>query len=145
MLHGRIPIRIEWFHHLEGEKTKLNWFLYEVALEYYDRIQDNPELASFREHNDEKQIAQYCAYYARRLKESIFRYLRGQRKSVIFYHDYAGDFYPHHDAQMNALLSRVARESFDHMWPGCSTCQQQCLRDHEAKSPLFDKYKEQEE
>jgi len=133
---------MEWFHDLEGEKTKLNWFLLEISLEYYDRIMESAELAPYREQYSEKQIAQYCAYYARRLKESLLRYLRGQRKTVIFYHEYAGDFYPHHDRQVTAKLSRKARESFDHMWPGCRACPQQCLWEHEDRSPLFDDYQD---
>jgi len=141
MIMNPSPIQMEWFHSLEGEKTKLNWFLLEIALEYYSRIMEEPELASFRERYGEAQIAQYCAYYARRIKESILRYLRGQRKSVIFYHDYAGDFYPHHDGRMNALLSRVARGSFDHLCSGCIACPQRCLWEYEERSPLFDEYR----
>ena len=142
MIMNLSPIQIEWFYYLEGEKTKLNWYLLEITLEYYDRIMVKPELKSFCEQYNEKQIAQYCAYYARRIKESILRYLRGQRKRVIFYHEYAGDFYPHHDAQMNALLSRVAREAFDYMWPRCKVCPQRRLWEHEDRSPLFDEYQE---
>jgi hypothetical protein len=134
---------MEWFYDVHGyEKTKLNWYMLELALEYYDRIMDKPELASYREQYDEDQIAQYCAYYARRLKESLLKYIRGQRKNVIFYREYAGDFYPHHDAGLTATLSRTARESFDNMWPGCRACPQQCLWEHEDKSPLFDEYQE---
>jgi hypothetical protein len=33
------PIQIEWFYYLEGNKTKLNWFLLETALEYFFRLQ----------------------------------------------------------------------------------------------------------
>jgi len=40
------PIKLEWFYYLEGEKTKLNWFLLEIALEYYDRIRDSQELVT---------------------------------------------------------------------------------------------------
>ena len=134
------PIRMEWFYHLYGEKTKLNWYLLEHALEYYSRIMESPELKSYREQCSEDQIAQYCAYYARRLKESLLKYIRGQRKTVIFYREYAGDFYPNHDDEMAAMLSRTARESFDFMWPECRACLQQCLWEYEDRSTLFDKY-----
>lgn len=142
MIMNNSPIRMEWFYDLHGENTKLNWFLLEIALEYYDRIMGNPELASYRERYDEDRVAQYCAYYARRLKDSLLKYIRGQRKNVIFYREYAGDYYPQHDDRLAAVLSRTARESFDHMWPGCRACPQQCLRKYEDKSPLFDEYKD---
>jgi len=137
------PIQMEWFYCLHGcEKTKLNWYLLEMALEYYDRIMGSAELATYRELYDEERVAQYCAYYARRLKESLLKYIRGQRKTVIFYHEYAGDYYPQHDERLAAVLSRIARESFDSMWPGCRACPQQCLWEHEDRSPLFDEYKD---
>jgi len=134
---------MEWFYQIEGEKTKLNWHLLEIALEYYDRIMGSPELESYREQNEDKLIAQYCAYYARRLKESLLRYIRGQRKTVIFYREYVSDFYPHYDDQLTRTLSRMARASFDHMWTVCVSCPQQCLWEHECRSPLFDEYQDQ--
>jgi len=90
-LPGDSPIRMEWFYRLHDEKTKLGWYLLELALEYYGRIMDSPELGSYRERYSEGQIAQYCAYYARRLKESLLKYMRGQRKTVCCDYMLAGE------------------------------------------------------
>jgi len=142
MLFNPTPIQMEWFYDIEGDKTKLNWYLLEISMEYYSRIMDSPELAPYREQNDEGQVALYCAYYARRLKKSLLDYLRGRRKTVIFYQDYVYDYYPQYDDQLTGFLSRMARASFDHMWPECRACPQQCLWGHGDKSPLFDEYKD---
>jgi purine nucleoside permease len=58
------PIQMEWFHNLEGEKTKFNWFLLEIALEYYSRINESSELKAYRKQYSKKEIALYCTYYA---------------------------------------------------------------------------------
>jgi len=142
MLFNHTPIQMEWFYYLEGRKTKLNWFLMEVALEYYDRIMDSQELKSYREQYDKKQIAQYCTYYVRRLKESLLKCIRGQRKSVILYSEYVEDFYPHHSEMQNRALNKVAKEAFDHMASACENCPAQCLRDYRSRSLNFDVYKE---
>ena len=142
MIMKTSPIQKEWFHYLYSDKSKLNWYLLEFALEYYNLIGDSLELAHYRVQYSEQQIAQYCAYYARRLQDSLLNYLRGRRKNVIFYREYAGDFYPHHDDELTILLSHTARESFDRMWYECKGCQQRCLDDYEAISPLFDNYKD---
>jgi hypothetical protein len=136
------PIQMEWFLNLEGYKTKLNWYLLEFALEYYDFICKSPVLGYYREQYNEEQIAQYCAYYARRLKESMLNYLRGRRKNVIFYSEYAADFYPHHDDELTRTLNRLAREAFDYLNDGCEFCPQRCYIDYESTSPLFDEYKD---
>jgi len=133
---------MEWFYNLEGYKTKLNWFLMEISLEYYDHIMDSQTLASYRAQYDEKQTAQFCTYYARRLKESLLKCVRGQRKNVIFYRDYIDDFYPHHSELLNRALGKVAKEAFDHMASACEYCPQQCLNDYMSRSNDFDIYKD---
>jgi hypothetical protein len=140
MILNNTPIQMEWFYSIEGEKTKLNWYLLEIALEYYERIMSSPELSHYQEQHDENLIALYCAYYVRRLKASLLKYIRGQRKNVIFYKEYVSDYYPQYDNEIIRILSRTARASFDHMWHVCRVCRQQCLWDHEAASPLFDEY-----
>jgi len=49
------PIQMEWFYYLEGEKTKLNWFLLEIALEYYSRIMESHELRGYKKQYNNKQ------------------------------------------------------------------------------------------
>lgn len=135
------PIQMEWFYYLEGEKTKLNWFLLEFALGYYESIRDSESLAFYRKRYDEEQIAQFCTYYARRLKESILKCLRGRTKSIIFYYEYVEDFYPHHDKQFHLVLHRLAKNSYDNM-VFCEHCPQQCLIDYTASSSQFEEWKE---
>lgn len=89
------PIKMEWFYEIYDYKTKLNQFLYEFALEYYDHIKDNEKLAVYRKQYSSQDIAVYCTYYARRLKESALKAVKGQRKTLIFYYEYAVDYYPH--------------------------------------------------
>ena len=136
------PIQIEWFYHLEGNRTKLNWFLLEVALEYYGRIMESPELKSYRDQYNKEQIAQYCTYYVRRMKEGLLKCIRGQRKRSNIYQEHITDFYPHHTHQMNSTLSAVAEEALTHMLSACKNCPQQCLIDYQSRSMDFDVYKD---
>lgn len=134
------PIQIEWFYYLEGEKTKLNWFLLEVALEYYMRIRSNTDLQPYREQYTEEQIAQYCTYYVRRMKESLLKCIRGQRKSITLYQEHVADFYPQHPDQQNKALNKVAKEALDHMLSACENCPAMCLHDYTSRSMDFDIY-----
>jgi len=136
------PIEMEWFQNLHGNRTKLNWFLLEVALEYYGRIKKNPGLASYREQYEDNHIAQYCTYYVRRMKDGLLKFLKGQRKCINIYQEHITDFYPHHPRQTNSVLSAVAEEALMHMLSACKTCPQQCLRDYKSRSIDFDIYKE---
>jgi len=140
VLFNFTPIQKEWFQRLDGGKTKLNWFLLEVALEYYDRIRDSAELAPYREQYSEDQIAQFCAYYARRMKKSLLDCIRGRRKRAMACQEYIDDFYPHHGDKLNGLLNDVAKEAWDSMVGGCRLCPQQCLADYMGRATLFDEY-----
>jgi len=124
MIQNTSPIQMEWFRNLEGHKTKLNWYLLELALEYYDFIRRSAELDEYRERYGEQHIAQYCTYYARRMKKSLLNALRGRTKNVIFYEEYIGDFYPHHSSQLNGALNRLAMGAFESLQSGCDGCPQ---------------------
>jgi len=132
---------MKWFYHLYGNKTKLNWFLYEFALEYYDHIMDNPELQEYRKQYSKEQIAQYCTYFSRRLKESILKAVRGQRKSIIFYQEHIADFYPHFTNKRLQILSTTAIKSYEDL-EFCKTCPENCLNDYESRSYNFETHKE---
>jgi len=135
------PIQMEWFYNVEGEKTKLNWFLLEFALAYYESIRGSETLDLYREWYDEEQVAQFCAYYSRRLKKSLLNCLRGRTKSVVFYREYVDDFYPQHKDLTNYMLHSLAKCSYDNML-SCEHCPQRCLVDYKAKSPQFDEWKD---
>ena len=96
----------------------------------------------YRGQYDGQQIAQYCAYYAKRMKKSLLNNLRGRTKHIIFYEEYISDFYPHHDNELNGILNGAAMEAFEELQPGCRACPQMCLRDYRGISPFFDEYKD---
>ena len=140
MIHGRIPLRYEWFHNIEGYKTKFNWFLLESAIEHYDRIMGNESLSAYRKQNTKEQIALFCAYYARRMKVSLLNNLRGKRKSIVIHPEYIEDYYPNHDRAMNITLLNMANEAWAQKLETCVNCPQQCLIDYAGKKIDFDIY-----
>ena len=142
IIQNNTPIQMKWFYFIEGNKSKLNWFLFEFALEYYNAISKNPSLEDYRNQYDVQYIAQYCTYFSRRLKESLLKELRGRTKHVIFQERYINDFYPHHDSDLNHTLSLIAMNSFEELQFKCDECRQQCLFDYRAISSYFNEYKD---
>jgi len=142
MIENNTPIRMEWFYYIEGNKSKLNWFLFAFALEYYDAISRSAALEDYRNQYGAQYIAQYCAYFARRLKESLMNELRGRTKRVIFYERYISDFYPHHNSELDYALNQQAMDAFEALQSKCDECTQRCLFDYMAISAYFDEYKD---
>ena len=142
MLFNLSPIQMEWFYDLDGCKTYLNWFLLEFALENYSFIQKEPALKVYREQYTEQQIAQYCAYLARRMQKSLFDRIYGRTKHTHFYQEYIDDFYTHHDHRMNGALGATALAALNHLQSACEACGQQCLSNYNATCRFFDEYKD---
>ena len=140
MFENTTPIRMEWFYYIEGNRSKLNWFLFSFAAEYYGAAINSSEMADYRSRYGERYIAQYCAYFARRLKESLLSDLRGRTKSVIFHERFIGDFFPHHSSDLNHALNLQAMASFEALQTRCDGCPQRCLTDYKAVSAFFDGY-----
>jgi len=140
MNFSQIPIRAEWFYYLEGEKTKLNWFLFETALEHYDMIRDSLELKPYLNKYSNQQIAQFCTYYARRMKEELLNCISNKRKRITCSQEYVDDFYPHHSNSLNRRLTDIANDAWVHMLSQCETCPQRCLYDYKSRTILFDEY-----
>jgi uncharacterized Fe-S radical SAM superfamily protein PflX len=135
-------MRYEWFHNIEGHKTKLNWFLLETALEHYDRIMESDALSKYRKLYTDEQIALFCVYYARRMKESLLNNLRGRRKHILLYTEYIDDYYPNLDRETKDSLSDLASEAWGYKLDSCKNCPTQCLADYKSTAIDFDIYQD---
>ena len=135
------PIKMEWFYNLYEYKTKMNWILYEYALDFYDHIMDNPLLEEYRKEYSNEQIGHFCAYHARRLRVSALKAFKGQRKKVMFQHEYISDFYPQFTKDQVQTMNDIALQSWDEM-PFCDTCPERCWEDYESRSYNFESHRE---
>ena len=81
---------------MEGEnpKIKLNFFLYEVALEYYTHIKQEKSLEWYRRKHKDREIAEFCRYYAKQMKKSILERLAGKTDATVIDEEYITSFYP---------------------------------------------------
>ena len=111
-------------------------------MDYYMCLIHDTKLESYRGEYDKKQIGQFCAYYARRLTDSVLKYVKGQRKNVIFYPDHIQDFYPHFtEKQVDGLLN-AAYDALGCILDSCVSCSQRCLDDYGSRSGNFELYED---
>jgi len=133
---------MEWFMEGGKAKTKLNWFLYEVALEYYAFILRNKALGGYRKTYSEEEIARFCAYYAKRMKKSVLEQLAGLTEATEIDDVYITDYYHENSTKVNSVLLQTACAAWDKLLSGCETCPTRCLSEKERYCELFDLYKE---
>ena len=128
------------FYSGEEEKTKLNWFLFEYALELYSTIRRDKELLARLNGKGvgEAELAQFCVRYAKGTKMQILDKLAGKIPQVRF--DY-GEVEARLPAIGDALVDRVltrAAEAWDTQTEGCAMCPTRCISERDQRCTMFD-------
>lgn len=134
------PIEAQWFYKGEEEKTKINWFCFEYALEFYTHVMKSKALRRYRAKNSSDQIAAFCAYFAKRMKKSLYDRLARLTDAVIIDEEYIADYYPKNTQSQNKVFIEVAGQAWDELLSVCETCPVRCISERNQKSEFFDRY-----
>ena len=134
------PIKAEWFYKDESERTKINWFCFEYTLEFYTFIIKNKSLQKYRARNSSGEIAAFCAYFAKRMKKSLYDQLDGITQEVIIDEEYIADYYPKNTQRQNIVFMDVAGEAWDSLLSTCEICPVRCISERGERSEFFDRY-----
>lgn len=73
------------FYSNETEKTKLNWFLYELSLGIYDDVQKNlgKKLKKYRIYDET--LAKFSVYFSKNMKDVILQKLSGKIDEEMYF------------------------------------------------------------
>lgn len=132
------PIKAEYFYKSEAEKIKLNWFCYEFAFGIYDKIRKDSKLEKYRQECGQQSIVDFCVYFSKRMKESIFQRLGGLTSAVMFYEEYVEEFYPKITRKQILQLLKPAMEAFDELTSFCVNCPNRCISEMNVYCHMFD-------
>ena len=131
-------VMAENFYQDNGDKVKLNWFLYEYANLLYIKISTSSKLVRYKKLYSQDQITAFCVYFSKRLKKSIYDMQTGRSKSIAFDGKYVYEFYPNNSfAQTQALLD-TALAAWEDQLKCCAGCQSKCLIDEYEITDMFD-------
>ncbi len=127
------------FASAEGEKTKLNWFCYELALSVHGRlVGELGERLRGRGVSDDG-IAELCVGIARRLGEEIARKLSQGSVKMRLTHRMVASCIPgvKDDSLISELLDAV-HDSWEEMIDHCQNCPTACLDEWDRHCTMFD-------
>jgi hypothetical protein len=126
------------FYKDRGDKIKQNWSLYEFSNIMYSKIEEHPELAGYRKKHSESDIAAFCVYFSKRLRQSLENLHTKRTSSVVFDARYIYEFYPGNTRAQTQRLLEAASEAWEDHIMSCSVCPNQCLSDGYAITDMFD-------
>jgi len=126
------------FYSCESDKIKLNWFLYELAMAYYDDL-EKPLKKMFKTKGiSEAEIAKLAIYVAQKFKGPICEFADGKIDQIEFQEDFFVDLLPPLSAKnYNRLIDALAKA-----WDGhlaiCETCPTRCISEKDEYCTMFD-------
>ena len=127
------------FYKDDGDKIRLNWFLYEYANMLHMNIISNPKLKRYRKLHTEDQIAVFCIYFSKRMRKSIYDRQIGKTNSVVFNGKYVYEFYPDSSYAQTQWLLELALDTWNEQLQNCGGCPNECLNDGFEITEMFDK------
>ena len=130
-----------WFYKDDNEKIKLNWFLYEYACDFFDLLcaDKTKRIADWKSNLTDVQIAEFSAYYAKRMKPSIVDFLEQNSRTIKIYDEYLSDYCHTNTRRENAVISKIGSLAWDKMVHSCAVCPTKCLDEPGEYCELFDR------
>ena len=134
-------IPASWFYVDESEKTKFNWFVYEYALTLFERIESSQEkaLKRWRARLSEAQLAEFCAYYAKRMKQSTYDRITGETNGVMSEDVYVSDYCHANTTRENAAINGIGSVAWEALVTRCVECPTRCLIERHVRCEKFDR------
>jgi hypothetical protein len=131
-------ISADRFYQDNADKIKLNWLCYEYANSLYAAIRASSRLPKAIKGRDESEIADFCLYFAKRMRKSLYDKLTGAMDAIAFRTSYVRAFYPTMAVKhMDAFLA-VAMTAWDQQILSCNACPRQCLEAGFDLTDMFD-------
>jgi hypothetical protein len=135
------PVKPEWFSMPYDDKSKMAWFHYEYACRLYDMIDAslNKTVRRWRKRHNEEQVAEFCAYFSKRMQPSTYDLVEGHSSVLSCKVAYARDYCHSNSKQENSALTELAQQAMSELLDDCNDCSILCLLEPGEHCECFDK------
>jgi len=134
-------ILASWFYTLNNEKIKFNWFCFEYALKLYDYMKDSRKSRKWISGMSDLQLAQFCAYFSKRMKKSVDDRLAGLTDATECEEEYISDFCHTNTHCQNLAIAEEACVAWEMLLSVCVTCPTRCISERYMYCEFFDRMK----
>lgn len=124
----------------DAEKIKLNWFLFEFALELERFIaKENRLTAQIHGRGvGASQIEDFCVHYAKHMKGEILDKLAGRTANVRLGYEQIEALLPNIGDRLVDRLLTVAAKAWESQTEACVMCPTRCISEKDELAPMFD-------
>ena len=126
------------FYSSEHEKTKLNWFCFEIAVGLFDKIKKDHGRRLKKKKIDDKAIAEFSIYVSKKMKDVVLRKLAGKIDTVYISYEIVELYFPNfNDKLVNKILDTISKV-WDEQLSFCEICPTRCISEKDAYCVMFD-------
>ena len=134
---GLSMIKPTSFYSGESEKTKLNWFCYELSIEIYDNMKRRIGNRLRRNKISDEALAEFSIDISKGMKDIILQKLLGRIKDVYFSHEMIERIFPNlDDRTINRMLDIIAKV-WDELLSACELCPTRCISEKDEYCTMF--------
>ena len=122
----------------DSDKTKLNWFCYEMSMAFYEEMNENLGKSLKKYRISDKDIADFSIYLSKRMKDIILEKLSGRIDKVYFSCELVESYFPKlNDRLVNKLLDVISKAWYKQL-DFCVVCPTRCITEKDVYCTMFD-------
>jgi uncharacterized Fe-S radical SAM superfamily protein PflX len=134
---GLSMIKPTSFYSDESEKTKLNWFCYELSIEIYDNMKRRIGNRLKRNKISDEALAEFSINISKGMKDIILQKLSGRIKNVYFSHEMIEPNFPNLDDRTINKMLDIISNVWDELLSACEVCPTRCISEKDAYCTMF--------
>ena len=135
-------ISASWFYTDSREKTKLNWFLYEYACKLFEHIGESRKktVREWKARRGDERIAEFCAYFAKRMRRNAFsRSAEVREEDIITADEFIRDYWHTNTRLETGALADIGEAAWLELLESCRACTVGCLVGMHERCDFFDR------
>lgn len=135
--YGISMIKPTSFYSCESEKTKLNWFCYELSMGMYDNMKDDigKELKKYK--ISDEVLAEFSIYMSKKIRDIVLEVISGKSGEMYFFYEGIEEYFPNfNDRMVNKMLDALSK-AWDELRSFCKTCSIRCLSEGDVYCAMF--------
>ena len=126
------------FYSSEHEKTKLNWFCFEISVAIFDGIKKDHGRRLKKHKIDDEGIAEFSIYIAKKMKDIVLQKLAGKIDTVYISYEMVELYFPtFNDRLVNKMLDTISKV-WDEQLSICGICPTRCISEKDVYCIMFD-------
>ncbi|MGD0953707.1 MAG: hypothetical protein ABR985_15185 [Methanotrichaceae archaeon] len=120
-----------------SEKTKLNWFCYELSVSIYDDMKEDIGKQLKKHKIGDEVLAVFSIYISKKMKEIILQKISGRIEKVYFSYEMIKSYFPNLDDKFIDKMLDSISETWDMQLSFCEICPTRCISEKDAYCTMF--------